>query len=278
MKIAALLALLLLAPLVHALDSADAVNLQSRVGTNHPDFGKALIVANVKLGYVDANTNNAIDTDPDEPVYLDIDGNGRVSYGDLRLTPYTTYSAGSMVDLGNRDYNLPLSTPSGWFAGRGGVVLAFDSDFSGTINAGDVRLNGTKVRAGDADSGQKLDMVQGSASPTQRTGYVDHNGNGRRDPSEPVFLDMDHGTQNGGGRVSEGDIVFLPGPFATDDWVSRAELEALKATPAGEPGSLTPSPSKLGSFEWLLVALAVLNLAGLIYVVRELRKPRHPFR
>lgn len=272
----AVAALALVSILVMPVQAQDS--LHSRVVSGHADMGASLIHTPAKVGYLDADLDGTIDAaTPDEPVYFDLDGNGRVTYGDMRLTPFGAYPAGTLVNLTNRDYGLILATPQGWFAFRDGNLAAFDADFSGTLSLGDVRLDGTKPRAGDPDMGQTLVLAQ-TASPSQRVGYLDRNNDRLRQFDEPIYLDMDTHLASGMGKVSEGDIAIRLGMFGEENHVTRAEFDALKTTPAGQPGGIA-APTGPGMFQYLLVALALLNLGGLVYVVREVNrmKPRNPY-
>ena len=274
--VAVVVALLVVPGFVQAQSGASLVQT---VQIGDAQLGATLIALPAKVGFIDADNDGSIDgAAPQEPVYLDIAGDGRVSYGDMRLTRFGDYAPGTIVDVPNRDFGHNLGTPSGWFGAIQGQIATFDADFSGTVSAGDIRLDGTHVLAGDADIGTTSTIIQGTTGSSQRVGFVDDNANGRRDRGENVFLDMDESTPGGSRKVSQGDIRFAIAGFGVEDSVSRAEFDALRTAAPGTDGGVAPD-NRVTDFDWLLVSLAVVNLLGLAYVVRAIsKKPKNPFK
>src|ERR1041385_5343063 len=167
----ALLGLLTLAPLA-------AAGPVATVAPSDALAGKTLSFLDAGLGYLDANANAHPDAaTPQEPVYLDLDGNHQVSYGDLRLSAFLGYPAGAVVDLANRDVGRPLAAVPGWFATAGSAWFV-DVDGSATVSIGDVRLDpfGAQVAAGDAALGTPLQAAQQQTNADRRVGYVDGDG------------------------------------------------------------------------------------------------------
>jgi hypothetical protein len=254
------------------------------------DLNQPLTTFTAKVGYLDGNVNGSPDAAaPDENVYLDLDGSTSVSYGDLRLTPFDTYAAGTVVDLANRDVGRALASVdySVWFA-HAGESWYLDMDSSRTVSVGDVRMAATapgKVHAGDAALGTPLARPDGA-----RTGSLGWWGSGPRNPTGALYVDIDI-FSTGNGRTSAGDLRLTPAGFAPDDAPTRAEFEQAQhagtqtvsaSGSAAPPASFGSAPSAWRALDWLLVGLAVLNLAGLVAVARRLEHlrgpPRNPFK
>lgn len=283
--------LLLAALLAAAIPAAAATGFEP-VRAGAEGLGAELSPSGATLGYLDADADNRVDeANPDEPAYLDVDHDGRVGYGDLRLTPFAAYPAGSRVDLTSRDFGLVLAQPPGWFGSSDGAWYV-DFDFSGTVTAGDLRADGaqagTKVHAGDGDLGAALATAQTGVTPANRIGMRDLDHDGRADFDEPLYLDLDGTSATGGRKVSAGDLRIVPGPLAVDDGPTRAEFDAAVAQAAagrdtaGNP-VLAAEVQEGGQaawrvLDWVLVALAVLNLAGLAIVYKASTQPRNPFK
>jgi len=231
------------------------------------------------LGYVDANLNGRIDgLAPDEPVYLDVDHEGTVSYGDVRLTAFLDAPAGSTVDVTNRDYGLRLAQPTPWFSSTPSGAWYIDADSSGSVSAGDVRVWGDnapgKVPPGDALAGTALKGAQVGASSFNRLAIRDTNGNGRYDVGEVLYLDVDNNMGGGSGRVSPGDLRITPaGPY-TDPLAVANDGTPLATGTANNAAKATPDSWR--SLDWILVALAVANLAGFVILARQ-NRPKNPF-
>lgn len=250
--------------------SACAATLVAEVVGSDTDVGTELRTQRVPFAFLDANGNGHLDTaQPREPVYLDVDGSGAVSYGDVRITPFGAYASNTQVDVANADAGRPLVAAPGWFA-RGNSGWVADLDNSGTVTIGDVRFtaDGPMQVDGAQATGETL-RVQGNAG-TLATGSL----------ARTLYLDVDQ--NSGGGRVSAGDLRIVPGPMASD---------AAPAAPAANPAvpgqtttvtgaATTPAgksaPDSWRPLDWVLVALAVANLAGLAILARA-QRPKNPF-
>jgi hypothetical protein len=253
----------LLVPLAHAASAQFIAD----VGGNDPDANASYTNNRAALGFLDGNGDGHLQVaNPAEPVYIDLDNSNSVTYGDIRLTAFTPYAAGTRVDLTNVDAGRPLASVTGWFA-KGADGWVADLDGSGTLSVGDLRFIGEVPRQampGDADLGLALTPLVGGHNFAMTTGGG-------------LFLDVDvSGT--GGGRVSPGDARITPGPFAKD----------TPSTATGATTTIAPDPLvKTTEGGWrlldgILVALAILNLAGLLFVVRSVNQlrgpPKSPFK
>lgn len=285
-RLLALGALLLLAVPAHAA----AGDFVTTVGASDPDVNRQLHTARATVGYLDGNRNARADAQPDETLYLDLDDSGAVSYGDLRLSPFDTYAAGTVVDLPNRDVGRPLATAANaWFAQAGGPGGAWmvDVDASATVTAGDVAFAAapSRVAAGDARIGQALSRP--ADAPTRAYGWTSADGRGAE---APFYIDLDPPT-SAGSRTSPGDLRVSPTGFAPDNAPTRAEFEQAlqRGTPTQAASTTSTTAAEMGSaptawrtLDWLVVGLAVLNLAGLVAVARQVNQmrgpPRNPFK
>lgn len=191
------------------------------------------------IGYVDVNNNGVYDVA--DPLYVDTDGDFRVSVGDLRLTKRTamteTYAPYTVVEDGDFDailndqmldiaFNTPFANSPFW-----GLVGYIDSDCSGDwtcpdklylqqirfdigdllVTIGDLRLY-IPPEAMAADEwpacGTKveqcdIDAVYVLTQDSQiRIMYGDTNSNNRYDIGETVYVDMERDFN----EVEEGDV------------------------------------------------------------------------
>lgn len=263
-------AILLLA--LAALPAAHAA-LVEEVGGSDPDVGDALRMRHVVFSFLDANGNGKADRiDPTEPLYLDLDGSDDVTYRDLRLSPYGDYPAGSSVNVTDGDVGRPLNALSGWFA-RGTVGWVADLDGSLTLTPGDLLL-------GD---GAPVAIVQQTATGETLRGLGAAGFLGTGLAPNVHYLDADVATS--GGAVSDGDLRLNPGPFAAK--AAPATLPpsptpgpAPGPMPAPTPETAATAPARMDSWrplDWVLVALAVANLAALAFLYRA-QRPRNPFQ
>jgi hypothetical protein len=287
---AVLLMLGTLVPSAHA----QATGFLSRVRPGDASLDQPLAPLDAAIAFLDANHNGKVDaTDPDEPVYLDMDHDGTVGYADIRLTPFLHYPAGSLVGLSNRDLGFRLATASGWFAFSTTDAWYLDFDSSNSATVGDLRLSGTlfgtKVAVGNPDQGTPLSPAQAWQTPTSRVALRDANSNGLYDPGETVYLDMDANVPSGARKVSVDDARLTPSAMVVDKDLTRADVD--QAIAAALPVAKTTTgtyTNTLGSSEswrlldWFLVGLTVLNLVGLVAIVRRLnhnhRPPHNPFK
>jgi hypothetical protein len=277
---ALLLGLALLLPTAVGAQSASV----AAVGAGDPDLGKGLALLSATFGYVDANGNGRPDAaSPSETLYLDVDGQRGVTYGDLRLTSFTPHLAGTYVDASNGDLGLDLSALPGWFASTQAGAWFADLDNTLTVTAGDVRLTGglARIGAGDADLQAQLRPAAGSPGSLARLGAVDADGDGRHTGGERLVLDV-----GGDGKVGAGDLGLRASGPGRDDGPSRLEFEdALRqaGVESGEDGFETVEGTGGGSgglraVDVLLLGLGLVNLAGLVLLWRRgPGRPRNPF-
>lgn len=225
LAVAALVALL--APTLPAA-AQSAQGEVTTVTSTDPDILRALTGFRPLLGFTDANSNGILDSAPDEPAYLDLDESKTVTYGDLRLTAVFDYPAATRVDLTNRDFGWTLLQARGWFARAPSGAWVVDTDDSGTLTAGDIRISGpeawTKVTAAEAAATTPLTKVQGTLPPSARVGYVDQDLDGRRGPADAAYVDLDADT-----KVTPGDLRITIGALAPETAPTRAEHDAAVA-------------------------------------------------
>jgi hypothetical protein len=235
------------------------------------------------IGYMDANGNGRPDgTDPAEPVYFDLDGTHTVTYGDVRLSGFLHYAAGTWVNITNSDVGRVLVQPTGWFGTTALKAWVLDLDNSRSLTVGDLRMDpfGTRVQAGETGS---IEPAQAQTSGTARVGHVDLDGDRARAAGEPIYLDTDPSLTAGSGRVSTGDMRLTPSGPGLDDAPTRAEFDALQRRSGVDPatGTATSHDSGWHGPQLVLLALGLLDLAGVAYVYSLVRKgapPHNPFK
>lgn len=266
------------------------------------DLGTALISFLAPVGFVDANGNGAVDAvQPDEALYLDLDASRTVSFGDLRLTGFLTYAAGSSVDQSNRDFGRFLATPTGWFAHDGPQRWYFDSDASKTVSLADVRITGdaqgSKVRVGDPDAGAALTQVQAIANPPKlRVGWADADRDNVRQLTEAVYLDVNLNSEVDAGEVrftttglgldnepTRGEFDAAVAGLQQEDARIRAEQQAGDARLAqgiaalgGQLGAMGDRLASMGSWLLVLAAFTVIGLACVAWYARHLHRISEP--
>lgn len=261
---------------------AAAQEFAAEVTPSDPDARGDLVSMLTRLGYVDANSNSIMDTtEPDENLYLDVDASRTVSFGDLRLTTFFNYGAGSYVDFTNRDFGRFLAEPRGWFGLDTAGVYYVDADGSRTVTLGDVRTSGaqqgSKVRAGDASVGTPLSLIQEIANPpTLRTAYADRDGDNVHDLAEPLYVDV-----NMNKRADPGELRFTSIGLSVDNDPTRAEFEGLATRLDQRDAELAASDADLAAKDrdlgariaalgeevglWVIV-VALVAVAGLVAV------------
>lgn len=90
----------------------------SQVELSHPDYGNKLSrfgvspYPSVELRYFDAKGDKAYSID--DPIYLDVNP-GKVNSGDIRITGYLGYEAGSRLEDSDIDADKPTSLLPGMF-------------------------------------------------------------------------------------------------------------------------------------------------------------------
>lgn len=285
---AALLLLAVLAAPAQAQGATFAV-----VAQGDPAEGRTLSPLSAGIGYLEANGNGRADpAAPAEPVYLDADGSRSVTYGDVRLTAQGSYPAGSTVDVTNTDLGLALSNAPGWLASTAQGAWLVDMDGDRSVSAGDVRLSGSfgaHVLPGDGDVRTGLQQAQQATSSLNRIGYLDPDSNGRHDPAEAVYFDLDSSGSAGSGKVTAGDLRLQPGSPGLDNGPTRAEFDQAtgKSSATGGSGSTGgvtlvnqggKAASSWGMPETVLLVLGLVNLAGLAVLYRRSARPRNPFK
>jgi hypothetical protein len=271
---------------------AQSAGFAATVGGSDSGVQQPLQGLNTYLGYVDADGDARPEGgEPEEPVYLDLDGNRQVSYGDLRLTAVAGYPAGTSVVVGNQDFALALAVAPGWFA-RSGPNWFVDVDGDRAVSAGDLRLGASpsRVKSSDGDVRSGLEAVQTQMSQSLRVGYLDLDNDGSRDPSEAVYLDLDPSGSPGIGKATAGDLRLTPTGPGLDDGPTRAEFEAAgRASDDGSGdaggdgvtlvgGDRDGGGSAWGTPETVLLILGLANLAGLSVLYRRSARPRNPFK
>jgi hypothetical protein len=95
----------------------------SDIGYGFSEFGKNGF-PNVQVCFVDSNGDKAYGSD--DPVYIDVNP-GTVSPGDIRLTGYYTFAAGSRVTVSDSDNNkptIPLPARLAFFNANGNTNIA----------------------------------------------------------------------------------------------------------------------------------------------------------
>jgi hypothetical protein len=267
-------------------DAADlAVLVQVSAGAS--EIGRALTAMNVHVTFLDGDGDSVADAD--EPVYLDLDDNSVVTVGDLRLTSFGGYPAGTSVTVTNQDAGRALARSPGWFGSSGGHWYA-DLDGGKTVSDADVLLDGTPVRVaqGSPARGQALDYPS-VALLAGSLGVDDLDHDGRHDAGEAAYLDLDTATRSGPPIVGTGDYRFVSQGPGLDDTVTRAEFEQAlaKAGVQQQNGSYErtvvehETGSSWGTPETVLLLLGLVNLVGLVFVYTRLRDsgaPRNPFK
>lgn len=158
-----------------------------------------------------------------DPLYLHVAADrATVTQGDLRMTPYGAFAAGTAVLAGDSDLKFFTTGPSpglafhpspqGWrfWDGDGDVrfgpadPLYMDLDGDGEVSLLDLRLGGipgrafgSAVLAGDPD----LRPVLGPPSPVAALCFLDADGDQARDPAEGVLF-----LARACGKVQPGDV------------------------------------------------------------------------
>ncbi|MGQ0534723.1 MAG: hypothetical protein ACT4PT_01475 [Methanobacteriota archaeon] len=207
--------------------AAQTPDVVAVVVASDADLFAALQLFAGRFGFVDGNGNGAPDVaEPVETAYFDFDTSGTVSFGDLRLSPFFRYPAGSSVEYTNRDVGRPLVPSRGWIGRTVAGDWYVDIDASGGTSVGDVRLAGPTpgtMRPGEPDLGRPLVAEQNTIPDAQRLGWVGGPGT-RRGVAAAVYADM-----NRDGLVSAGDLRFRPSGPGLDDEPTRAEADAATA-------------------------------------------------
>jgi hypothetical protein len=265
------------------------------IAQGDPANGRTLAGLTAGIGFFDANGNGRADPmAPAEPVYLDLDGSRSVSYGDVRLTGYGGYPAGSTADVTNGDLTLALAAPQGWIASTPQAAWYVDVDGDRQVSAGDVRLSGafgSHVGASDGDLRTGLRPAQQATSSLGRLGYLDADSDGTHDATEAIVFDLDASGSADAGRVTAGDLRLTPSGPGLDDGPTRAEFDqatgksATGGSGSGSTGGVTivdhgeaSQGSGWGLPETVLLVLGLVNLAGLVVLSRRTSRPRNPFK
>ncbi|MES2154950.1 MAG: hypothetical protein V4510_07415 [bacterium] len=256
-----------LAPLLAILLApAASAAFVSEVAGGDTDNGIALVLQHAAFTFIDGNANGHLDSAaPREPIYLDLDASGTVTYGDERLTPFGHYAGHTQVDLTDADAGRALAAAPGWFA-RSNAGWVADLDNSGTLTAGDLRLgaDGATPIATAQATGEIL-RVQGTP------GTLFHMGQGAS-----LYLDTDSWTA-GGGQVSPGDVRIIAGPFATEPVAPQPPASPVPAQDSTPAATAHQAADSWRSLDWVLVGLAVANLAGLAMLAKA-QRPKNPFK
>ncbi len=246
----------------------------AEVKSGDPDSNQSLQTLHGAVAFLDANGNGKPDASvPDEPVYLDLDGSNSVSYGDLRLTGYGPLASGTVVGVTDSDAGRALDLlPNAWFS-TAGTTWILDVDGSRTISAPDIRFGDAPTRIGSTDSGLGQSLSRPASAQVGSLGFV---GSGPRDILGVVYVDLDSLT-SGGGRATIGDLRLHPAGFAAP------ASSVNPSDPSASDGRLAPAQDAgFRLLDGILVVLSLLNLAGLLFVVRSVNQlrgpPKNPFK
>ncbi len=243
----------------------------SFVASTDSDNGAVFRATNARVAWLDADLNGQPGhTTPQEPIYMDVDGSGTISYGDLRLTPYGRFPAGSAVGVSDGDLGLALHGTKAWFASTTGGEWLIDMDQNVRASVGDLRVQGsqagTRLAAGDPGLDQALTRQQLQVSESVRVGWSDPNGNGVVDPGESIYLDLVK--QTGSRTVIEtGDVRLTSASFDPDgagsDPPADTPTGGESAPPSDSPPSGGPADREARPDGFTRI-LSIVNLVGLV--------------
>lgn len=261
----------------------------SLVATGDPDAGQTLTSGRVLVSYFDANGNNRVDLDrPQEPVYLDIEGNGVVGYGDIRLTAFAGHRAGTLVDVGDRDLGFDVKA-SGWFGREGGTWFV-DVNGDRSVSSPDIALDTMQqVVSGDARIGKPLTAHDGEGQQRDTMWWLAQTA--KYTTGQTLYLGV--GPYVSGARVvSVDDLRFDPLGFSADlappttspasapqtsATVERPAATTVTATQTVETTTIVQGSS--GPWVMILGVLSLANLLGLVILARRIfDRPRNPFK
>jgi hypothetical protein len=186
----------------------------SKVLSHDIDEGRALspFYIEPEFAFVDLSNNGIIE--PDDPVYLHIDPTiSRVSEGDVRITPFGVFSAGSKVEATDPDHGKELKK-FGSVRYPPAELRYFDVDGDrayslndpvyldlnpGTVTAGDIRITGYKdypagsrVRDSDADSSKPTSTLPGMLCFYNPDGDINNGGWAIYNIPDPIYVDMQY--------------------------------------------------------------------------------------
>ncbi|MGQ0535616.1 MAG: hypothetical protein ACT4PT_06055 [Methanobacteriota archaeon] len=245
--------------LLAAAPAAAAASFAEPLADDADASGATLVPLPGGLMVHDRVANGVPSPGADETLYLDVDGDRVVSWGDLRVSDDGGYDAGTRVDTTNRDYGAPLLPAPGPIATEGDGDWLVDMDRSRTASPGDVWLTGPSagaaLRAGDDGVGGPLtDPATGAGSPSFAFWDLDNDGV----PSwyEPAFLDLDADR-----RADAGELTFTGNRFGDDNAATRSDLAALE--------------TRVFVLQ-LLVVLEALALVALVLYLRATRTAGPP--
>lgn len=251
----------------------------TRVAEADVDPAYALIPIQATFAFFDYNNPSGSSGvfDDSDTMYVDMNNDGRINPGDVRITPWHNVPLGddqfkypANTKVGNdEDQNLPLVTP-----GQAGLItymdinsngvydladpLYVDTDYSTTVSTHDIRLTTnawgyqpyTTVTVTDDDDGKAL-VVLGAGIPAEMLGYIDDDCSGSWTCSDKLYLQQPalgpDPSPNSMLYVTIGDHrLYIPQAAIDDEgWpscgtkVEQADMDAVYvlATPLSANGS-----------------------------------------
>lgn len=220
--LAAVAALALLLASVPA--NAQTDDLVTEVAAGDADANRDGSTVEIRISYVDADSDGKLDVEPDETVYFVFGGDNAVDFGDIRLTNFLTYPSGTAVNYTNRDVDLPTTEIDGWFAQDGQGNWYVDVNGNGQVNVGDLAVEPgqgiEKVQPGSPAIGTSVEQAQSAFTPAERLIYVDEGPQGV-DWGDRFYLDLD-----GNQQPNAGELRFQASHLGIDDNPTGREFQA----------------------------------------------------
>lgn len=143
----------------------------TQVDAGDSDAGQPLSdPAGARVGFFDTDGSSGYSAG--DTVYVDVDGSGEVTSGDLRITPTASQAAGTFVAAGDGDLNnglgadRDLATPSWRFYDADGTddwssqdTAYVDADGSNDVSSDDIRLGPTPDLQPETDPGPSISIA-----------------------------------------------------------------------------------------------------------------------
>lgn len=193
------------------LSGSQAGNL---VASGSQNTGVGLTDLSATIGYYDADKDNTYDAG--EAVVLDLDLDGFMTVGDLRLGSTSGGSFGTLIKTGDSDLTFKLRTdvaPQQWVYWDRNSDSAFNANDVPFLSTASDRVTTFSVRLANPEvSSAGTLVVEGDPSWNVVTttfpgtvGLYDLNGNNLVDSNEAVYLDRSGSGQN---QISIGDVII----------------------------------------------------------------------
>jgi len=187
------------------------VPVPTRVDRDHPGLAANLVDQHAELAFHDADDSGDYDLHDGtgDPVYLDLEGNGEVAPGDVRLTSNQgltlVNSSDEAVGLAIEDLDAELAfvDANGDEIRNRGEAIVVDTDANRQVDVGDVPLAGADIEIGHpvADGrplhGSESQELRDAAWTTWQTPFTQER--------QRVML-----VSEGGHQLAPGDIAFGP--------------------------------------------------------------------